>query len=103
IGDPGWLAYEWGADGRRIYGLRPTDDQHHFMFVSVDVASGTERIINKNLGTIPTANQPIRGFARLHDRGFLTSVARLRSDIYLIEGVRLPPSLWQRLLPFAPR
>ncbi len=86
----------WPAD----YGLRPTDDQHHFMFVSVDVATGAERVINSNLGTIPQANQPIRGFSRLRDRGFLTSIARVRSDIYLMEGFRLPRTLWQRLWPF---
>ena len=99
ISEPGWLAYGWGQDGR-VYGLRPTEDQHHFMFVSVDVQSGTERVINSNLGTIPQANQPIRGFSRLHKRGFLTSIARVRSDIYFIEGFRLPATLWQRLLPF---
>ncbi len=99
ISEPGWLAYGWGQDGR-VYGLRPTEDQHHFMFVSVDVQSGAERVINSNLGTIPQANQPIRGFSRLHKRGFLTSIARVRSDIYLMEGFRLPRTLWQRLWPF---
>ena len=90
IADPGWLAYAWSADARRVYGLRPTDDGHHFMFVSLDARTGAEHVINENLGTIPQANQPIRGFSRLHDHGFLTSIARVRSDIYLIEGFRLP-------------
>jgi Tol biopolymer transport system component len=100
IGAPGWLAYAWGADMRRVYGLRPTDDLHHFMFVSIDVASGAERVINRDLGTIPQANQPIRGFSRLGTRGFLTSIARVRSDIFLIEGFRPPAPWWRRLWPF---
>ena len=96
ISDQGWLAYAWAKDSRHIYGLRPTDDQHHFKFVSLDSQTGAERTINANLGTIPQALQPVRGFSRLGDGGFLTSVARVRSDIYLIEGFRLPRTAWQR-------
>jgi TolB protein len=99
LSDPGWLAYGWAVDSRRIHGLRSTDDRHHFMLVTVDVLTGIERVINENLGTIPPANQPIRGFSRLRDGGFLTSIARVRSDIYLVEGFRLPRSFWQRLSP----
>ena len=98
--DPGWLAYAWDADGRRIYGLRPTDDQHHFMLVVLDVRTAAIRVINANLGTIPQALQPIRGFSRLRNGNFLTSIARVRSDIYLMEGLRLPPTFWDRLWPF---
>jgi Tol biopolymer transport system component len=96
ISDNRWFAYAWDKDGRRIYGLRPTDDLHHFMFVSLDPATGAERIINPNLGAVPQALQPIRGFSRLPNGGFLTSIARVRSDIYLIEGFRLPLRWWQR-------
>ena len=98
--DPGWLAYAWDADGRRIYGLRPTEDQHHFMLVALDVRTAAIRVINANLGTIPQALQPIRGFSRLRNGNFLTSIARVRSDIYLMEGLRLPETLWARLWPF---
>ncbi len=100
ISDTGWFGYAWAEDGRRIYGLRRTDDGHHFEFVSVDSRTGTEQVINPNLGTIPVAPQPIRGFSRLRGRGFLTSIARVRSDIYLIEGFRLPLSRWARFWPF---
>jgi hypothetical protein len=68
--------------------------------VSLNVQTGAERIINPNLGTIPQALQPIRGFSRLHNRGFLTSLARVRSDIHLIEGFALPSPTWQRFWPF---
>ena len=40
ISDPGWLTYAWDTDSRRIYGLRPTDDLHHFMLVSLDMQTG---------------------------------------------------------------
>ena len=96
VSDPGWFGYAWGHDSRLIYGLRPTDDNHHFQFVSLNVQSGEERVINPNLGTLPQALQPIRGFSRLRDRGFLTSIARVRSDIHMIEGFTLPTSRWER-------
>jgi Tol biopolymer transport system component len=96
IGEGGWFAYAWDKDGRRIYGLRTTDDLHHFMLVSVDPEKGEQRVINASMGTIPQALQPIRGFSRLPNGGFLTSIARVRSDIYLIEGFRLPRTWWER-------
>ncbi len=68
--DPGWLAYAWDTDGRRIYGLRPTDDQHHFMLVELDARTAAIRVINANLGTIPQALQPIRGLQPSAEREF---------------------------------
>ena len=67
----------------------------------LDAQTGAEKVINANLGTIPQALQPIRGFSRRRNGSFLTSIARVRSDIYLMEGLRLPGTLWQRLWPFA--
>ena len=96
----GWLAYGWSDDARQVYGLRATDDGSHFMLVSVNAGTGDERVVNADLGILPQANQPIRGFSRLRGRGFLTSIARVRSDIYLIEGFRLPGAWWQRFWPF---
>jgi Tol biopolymer transport system component len=101
LADPGWLAYVWDGDSRRIYGLRPTDDLHHFRFVLLDARTGAERVITATLGTIPQALQPIRGFSRLRNGNFLTSIARVRSDIFLMEGLRLPPTFRERLWPFA--
>ena len=97
IGEGGWFAYGWDKEGRRIYGLRTTDDQHHFQLVSVDPQNGQQRVINPELGTIPQALQPIRGFSRLPNGNFLTSIARVRSDIYLLEGFQLPLKWWERL------
>ena len=101
LAGPGWLASTWDLDSRRIYGLRPTEDQHHIMFVVLDAQTKAVRVLNANLGTIPQALQPIRGFSRMRNGNFLTSIARVRSDIFLMEGFRLPPAFWERLSPFA--
>jgi TolB protein len=95
ISDPGWFTYAWDRDGRRIYGLRATDDQHHFMLVSIDTRDGAHTVVNANLGSVPQAVQPIRGFSRLRDGGFLTSIAKVKSDIYLIEGFELARPWWR--------
>jgi hypothetical protein len=65
--------------------------------VSVDSQTREKRVINPNLGPIPQALQPVRGFSRLPKGGFLTSIAHVRSDIYLIERLQLPLTWWQRL------
>ncbi len=98
IAGTGWFAYAWDTDGRRVYGLRASDDEPpKIMFVSVDSQTREQRVINPNLGPIPQALQPVRGFSRLPKGGFLTSIAHARSDIYLIEGLKLPQTWWQRL------
>jgi Tol biopolymer transport system component len=103
ISGPGWFAYAWDDDSKRLFGLHPTDDLNHFMLVSIDAVTGVERVINPNLGVIPEALQPIRGFSRLKGRGFLTSISRARSDIYLIEGLRLPLPWWQLIFAWPGR
>ena len=65
-----WLTYGWGADRSKVYGLRQTDDLHHFMLASIDIRTGKEHVINANLGPIPLANQPIRGFSWCAIRAF---------------------------------
>jgi len=100
ISDAEWLAFGWGTDASRIYGLRPTDDFHHLLLASVDVNTGRETIVNGNFGAIPQANQPIRGFSRMRGDGFLTSIARVRSDIWLVEGFGAAPGRFSRIWPF---
>lgn len=96
IAEPGWFAYAWDADGRRVYGLLPDDEQRRVMLVSIDIATGARHTINPDVGPIPQALQPIRGFTRYRS-GFLTSISHVRSDIYLVEGFRLPMTWWERL------
>jgi eukaryotic-like serine/threonine-protein kinase len=96
IADRGWFTYAWDTDGRHIYGLVPSEDLRQISFVSVDVETRAARVINPNVGFIPQALQPIRGFSRSQS-GFLTSIAHVRSDIYLIEGFQLPRRWWERV------
>jgi serine/threonine protein kinase len=95
IADKGWLAYAWDTDGGHIYGLLPSEDLHQITLVAIDVRTGNERVINRDVGSIPQALQPVRGFSKYRS-GFLTSIAHVRSDIYLLEGFQLPRTWWQR-------
>ncbi len=96
IAETGWMAYAWDGDGRRIYGLRPSEDYHQITLVSIDTKTGSLRTINPDVGPVPQALQPIRGFSRYRS-GWLTSIAHVRSDIYLIEGFQLPRRWWERI------
>ena len=100
ISDGEWMSYAWSRDGAHLFGLRPTDDLHHFLLATIDIRTGQERVINPNLGAIPQANQPIRGFSRVGTRGFATSIARVRSDIWLLEGLQISRSWRDILWPF---
>ncbi len=99
VADRGWLAYTWDTDGSHIYGLLPSEDTHRITLVAVDVRTGHERVINPDVGPIPQALQPVRGFNKYRS-GFLTSIAHVRSDIYLLEGFQLPRKWWERIWPF---
>ena len=91
-----WIAHEW-ADARTIYGLRETETRRHFMLVALDITTGRERVVNADLGVIPVANQPIRGLTRTETGAWVTSVARVRSDIYMLEGFSVPKGGLARL------
>ena len=58
--------------------------------------TGVERVINQTgsdsagVAADPRLQPPATG-------GFLTSIASVRSDIYLIEGFRLPRTWWERI------
>jgi hypothetical protein len=70
--------------------LREAAVDRHFMLTSIDVATGRERVVNPDLGIIPPANQPIRGLTRLGSESVVTSIARARSDVFMLEGFRVP-------------
>ena len=67
------------------------------MLVALDVETGRERVINPDLGIIPVANFPIRGLARTDTGAWVTSVARARSVINMLEGFSLPKGRLSRL------
>ena len=97
LSEEAWLAVTWSADGRSVYGLREAEQNRHFMLASIDVATGAERVINRDVGVIPPANQPIRGLTRLGKDALVTSIARARSDIWMLEGFVPPRSIGARL------
>ena len=92
------LAFTWRPDSRSLAALTESDTPGHFAMVDVDAASGDIRVRNPDLGAIPIAIQPIRGFSYLENQGFLTSLASARSDIWLIEGFQPPSGVLNRLL-----
>jgi Tol biopolymer transport system component len=101
ISEDVWIAYAWGADSSRVYGLKEADRPRHYMMVSLDIATGKEEVVNPDLGVIPPANQPIRGFSRSGNQGFVTSIARARSEIWQLEGFNRPEGFldrWRSLL-----
>ena len=97
ISEEAWLAHTWSSDARTIYGLREGTVDRHFMLAAIDVATGREQVINPDLGVIPPANQPIRGLTRLGRHALVTSIARARSDIWMLDGFARPVGLWARV------
>jgi Tol biopolymer transport system component len=97
VSDESWIAHEWAADARTIYGLREAEPRSHFMLVALDITTRRERVVNADLGVIPVANQPIRGLTRTETGAWVTSVARVRSDIYMLEGFSVPKGGLARL------
>ena len=88
LGADEWFAYGWSDDSKAILGLRESDDGGHYMLVRLDVATGRERVVAADLGTIPPATQPIRGLSSMGNGEFITSVARPSSGIFVLDGVK---------------
>jgi WD40 repeat protein len=82
-------AYTW-ADARRLVALVESETIGHLAFIEIDTVTRNVRTLNADLGTIPVANQPIRGLSFVKGQGFLTSLASARSDIWLLEGFEVP-------------
>jgi Tol biopolymer transport system component len=90
-----WIAFDWSEDSARLVGIRLSDDYKHLTFTSIDVRSGTERVLAPDLTPMPVASQPVRGFTRVSPTAFLTSIVHVSSDIWLLEGFgRQPQGRW---------
>jgi serine/threonine protein kinase len=92
-----WLAITWAPDSRRLYALGESEISGHFALMEIDTVSHQMKTLNPDLGAIPVAIQPIRGFSFAKGQGFLTSLASARSDIWLLEGFHQPPTWLGRL------
>jgi eukaryotic-like serine/threonine-protein kinase len=102
ISDEPWMAYVWSEDSRRLFGIRPSDDFKHLTLTSVDVVTRGEHVLQADLMPMPVAARPIRGFTRVSDTTFLTSIVRVSSDIWLFDGFRPAPTFWAQLLSRLP-
>jgi Tol biopolymer transport system component len=103
ISDEPWMAYAWSEDSRRLFGIRPSDDFKHLTLTSIDITTRNERVLQVDLLPLPVAARPVRGFTRVSDTTFLTSIVRVSSDIWLFDGFRSAPTFWSQLTSrFAP-
>ena len=98
LGAGGWLAHTWSSDGTRIYGIRQTDDLR-LALLEVDIRTGQERTL-ADVGPAPPVNNQVKGLSVGRDgRTVVTSLARLRGDLWLLEGIRRPEGILERLWP----
>ena len=106
LSDEAPLVHGWSRDGKVIYGIRPADGGR-LQLVSLDVTGGPETVLGRDLGPSPPSDDPLEGFSLAPDgRTFLTSILRLRGDVWLLEGFEPPVGpldrLWRRLSSAAP-
>jgi hypothetical protein len=87
LSEDSWIAFTWSEDSRRVLGLRLSDDKPgHYMLAALDLATKREHVLNPDVGVIPPALQAIRGLERNGDQSVITSVARARSDVWIMRG-----------------
>jgi len=99
LSDEHWLAHTWAHDGRRIFGIRETEDLR-LSLVSLETDSGRIHIV-ADLGPSPPVNNPVKGLSVSADgRTFVTSMVSLRGDLWTLGNVSWrEPSFWARWFP----
>ncbi len=93
-----WLAHAWSRDGSRIFAIRQSEEER-LQLVSIDVrAPGKPTILVGDLGPSPPTTPQLRGFSPSPDgKSLLTSIARLRGDVWLLGGFEAPGGFLQRM------
>jgi len=102
-----WLTFGWSKDGTALYGIT-FDGNRRLTLAQVEIVTGRETRIT-DLGPPPVAMEvadlnglsPYRGFSLRPDgKGFLTSVYRAKTDIWLMNDfdrhTRLLDTFWRR-------
>ena len=85
------LAHAWSRDGGRIFAVRPADGGR-LELVAIELATGAETVVVRDLGASPPSDDPLRGFSLAPDgKSFLTSILRLRGDLWILEGFEPRP------------
>ncbi|HXG90342.1 MAG TPA: protein kinase [Vicinamibacterales bacterium] len=93
-----WLVHAWSRDGSALLGITETEELR-LALASLDILTGRARVL-ADLGPSPPVNNPVQGFSvSPDDKTILTSLVRMRGDLWLMEGVRWRQSFWQRLWP----
>jgi dipeptidyl aminopeptidase/acylaminoacyl peptidase len=89
-----WAVYGWAKESSTLYGIKQDpDDLHRMMLVSAEVESRRLQIINPDLAPVPPTNQPVKGFTRMSNGNFATSLVHVRSEVWLIDDFN-PPTTW---------
>jgi eukaryotic-like serine/threonine-protein kinase len=94
LSDDQWYAHTWSRDGSEVYGIRETDDMR-LELVAVSVRGGSGTHVLQDLGPSPPANNPVRGLSVSQDgRTLVTSLLRLRGDLWVLNGVEWQTRHW---------
>ena len=91
-----YLEHTWSQDGAKIYAVAVADDLHLWL-VALDIESGIETEL-ADLGPSPPMPRPLQGFSLSQDgRSLLTSMPRLKGDLWLLEGFEEPEGFVQKI------
>jgi Tol biopolymer transport system component len=96
LADESWLAHAWSRDGTTIFAVRHAEEPR-LELIAVDVVTGRVRTLAQDLGPAPPSSMPLRGLSLGPDgRSLLSSIYRLRGDVWLLEGFDAPRGLFER-------
>jgi eukaryotic-like serine/threonine-protein kinase len=91
-----WLAHTWSPDGSRVYAVQLTDSRT-LSLVAIDVRSGRARVL-ADLGPSPAVNNPLKGLSvGPGGRTLVTAMPGMQGDLWVLEGLRPPRGLLDRV------
>ncbi|HET7710447.1 MAG TPA: protein kinase [Thermoanaerobaculia bacterium] len=97
LAEESWRAYDWARDGKSIIAIA-FDDLFRLMLIRVDVPSGRQTLLS-DLGISPPSEHPYQGMSVTpNGKSAITSVLRLRGDLWVLEGWEKKPSVLASLL-----
>jgi hypothetical protein len=98
LSDDQWLVHTWSPAGLEVFGIRETDSLR-LSLAAVDARTGKPRVL-ADLGPSPPVNNRVKGLSMGADgQTIVTSIVRLRGDLWLLDGVqwRDRSPWWRRL------
>jgi hypothetical protein len=85
-----------------LYGIRASNDLRELILATIDIATGNEQVVAANLGPVPLESHPVRGFSLISAKSIATSIVRVRSDVWLLDGFTPRTGFFERFWPFHP-